>query len=84
MRPFMYWGWLPPSSGDIDNFMSQRLVIAPPRPSSSSSTLPLVSAIRHARLGRFYWIQGVRAGSSAGYPVSGPGENLPQNLMPEG
>ena len=74
-------GRLPPSSGDFGYSIPQGLVSSTSRP--SSSTLPSVSAIEHARPGGLYFKQKeVLAGSSAGYQVSqysgtsGSGESL--------
>ena len=62
-------GRLPPSSGDIRNPISQRLVKIPPR--LSSFTLPSVSAAKVSGLGRLQIKRKeVRAGPSSGYPVS--------------
>ena len=79
-------GRLPPSSGDFSYSIPQRLVSSP-----SSSTLPSVSAIEHARPGALYFKQKeVLAGSSAGYPVSwysvtsGSGESLTPGIQGSG
>ena len=68
--PGTYSGSLPPSSRDIGNPISRRLVDTSPRP--PSITLPPVSVIKHTEYG---WPQikqsQIRTRTSSRYPVSG-------------
>ena len=68
--PGAYSGSLPPSSRDIGNSISRRLVDTSPRP--PSITLPPVSVTRHTEYGRPQVKRSkIRTRTSSGYPVSG-------------
>ena len=82
-------GSLPPSSGDISNPISRRLVNTPPR--LSSFILPPVSVSKHTEHGRPQVKRSeIRTRTSSDYPVSGasvmPGseESFPPNIQGSG